>query len=343
MRQTGYLIENLLNKKHYFTSTSSYDRPRWVEANQASVYESADSAERAMKKMIKYGVNSVRLVNLSELSITQPPVDLPPEDEMPEDQLAMDLPPEDIPADDASPEDEMVAQDQVDAPIDSEYRTDITSDEHQEGDEINIDELPPEDAIGQDPMADELSPEENEEITNKSSGFSRGHSVSYKGMKYVVVADDGNGNLQIAQADAPTKIIRVNASELLPVSESATIDSPAVKGEDIAGAPDEKITVPANVKSGLDSVIQKYSDEAKTFTGRDDARASFAMTIADAAAELKELISAGTVESIKQAQIKYSTYMNAITTNFPAEVVKFIASGGRKPTLKDLFDSKRAK
>ena len=79
MRQTGYLIENLLNKKHYFTSTSSYDRPRWVEANQASVYETADSAERAMKKMIKYGVNSVRLVNLSELSITQPPEDLPPD------------------------------------------------------------------------------------------------------------------------------------------------------------------------------------------------------------------------------------------------------------------------
>lgn len=333
MKQTGYLIENLLDKKHYFTSTSSYDRPRWVEAKQASVYESADSAERAMKKMIKYGINSVRLVNLSELSIAQPP----------EDQLAMDLPPEDLPADDVSPEDEMVAQDQVDAPIDSEYRTDIESGEHQEGDEINIDELPLEDEISQDPMADELPPEENEEITNKSSGFSRGHSVSYKGMKYVVVADDGNGNLQVAQSDAPTKIIRVNASELLPVSESATIDSPAVKGEDIVGAPDEKITVPANVKSGLDSVIQKYSDEAKTFTGRDDARASFAMTIADAAAELKELISTGTVESIKQAQIKYSTYMNAITTNFPAEVVKFIASGGRKPTLKDLFDSKRAK
>lgn len=303
MKQTGYLIENLLNKKHYFTSTSSYDRPRWVEANQASVYETADSAERAMKNMIKYGVNSVRLVNLSELAIAQPHMDLPQEDEM-------------------------VAQDQADAPVDSEYRTDIQSDEHQEGDEIDI---------------DELQPEENEEITNKSSGLVRGHSVSYKGVKYVVVGDDGNGTLQVAQADAPTKIIRVNASELLPVSESTTIDSPATKGEDIVGAPDEKISVPANVKSGLDAVIQKYSNEAKTFAGRDDVRASFAMTITDAAAQLKELISIGTVESIKQAQIVYSTYMNAITTNFPAEVIKFITSGGRKPTLRDLFDSKRSK
>lgn len=368
MRQTGYLIENLLNKKHYFTSTSSYDRPRWVEASRASVYESADSAERAMKKMIKYGVNSVRLVNLSELSITQHPEDLPPED---------------IPADDASPEDEMVAQDQVDAPIDSEYRTDIASDEYQEGDEINIDELPS---------------EENEEITNKSSGFSRGHSVSYKGMKYVVVADDGNGNLQIAQSDAPTKIIRVNASELLPVHESEkpvteltddelkrliriktknglahnlsksamdrlsaakaeqarrrasvkesadVVSEPASSNDvDVSGDPETKVSVPAEAKNGLSAIIQKYTDEAEKFNGRDDARASFAMTVAAAASEIKELLDQGTVEALKQAQIRLSSFMNPITSLFPAETLKFISSGGRKPTLKDLFDSKRAK
>ena len=41
MKQTGYIIENLLDKSKYFTSTSSYDRPQWVKKEQASVYETA--------------------------------------------------------------------------------------------------------------------------------------------------------------------------------------------------------------------------------------------------------------------------------------------------------------
>ena len=383
MRQTGYLIENLLNKKHYFTSTSSYDRPRWVEANQASVYETADSAERAMKKMIKYGVNSVRMVNLAEFA---PPVrnrhpeDLPIGKELPPvDDAQMELPPEDgqeLPpiGDDVAPEDEMVAGHQEEVCPECGHEP-CTCDmgEHQPGDEIDVDSL-------------DLPPEENEEIVNRTTAVQPGHTVSYKGQEFVVVADAGNGTVQIAQPANPKKVTNVHVNELLPVHESekavsdlsddelkrliniktknglahdlsksaaqrlrdaqaeqARRKSAVKESTDVADDCCTKIEVPSAAKSELAAVISKYEKEAKEYDGRDDARASFAMMVVSAASEIAELLSTGTVESVKQAQVRFSSFMSPITALFPASTIKFINSGGRKPTLKDFFNDKRAK
>lgn len=384
MRQTGYLIENLLNKKHYFTSTSSYDRPRWVEANQASVYETADSAERAMKKMIKYGVNSVRMVNLAEFA---PPVrnrhpeDLPIGKELPPvDNAQMELPPEDgqeLPpiGDDVAPEDEMVAGHQEEVCPECGHEP-CTCDmgEHQPGDEIDVDSL-------------DLPPEENEEIVNRTTAVQPGHTVSYKGQEFVVVADAGNGTVQIAQPADPKKVTNVHVNELLPVHEAVrpkrqsghqkevaaankryqeeldkqraeyeakhgetyhygaakVVKLPVKESADVADDCCTKIEVPSAAKSELTAVISKYEKEAKDYDGRDDARASFAMTVVGAASEIAELLSTGTVESVKQAQVRFSSFMSPITALFPASTIKFINSGGRKPTLKDFFNDKRAK
>lgn len=330
MKQTGYIIENLLDKTKYFTSTSSYDRPAWVKKEQASVYETADSAERAMKKMIKYGVNSIRMVNLVELAPpmrNRHPEDLPVGQELPPTDIApTDLPPEvgqELPPVDAeaAPEDEMVAghQEEVCPECGHEPCT-CEAGEHQLGDEIDVDAL-------------DLPPEENEEIVNRTSSLQPGHTVSYKGQEFVVVADAGNGTMQIAQPNDPKKVTSVHVNELLPVHESA----------DVADDCCTKIEVPSAAKSELSAVITKYEKEAKDYDGRDDARASFAMTVVSAASEIAELLSTGTVESVKQAQVRFSTFMSPITALFPASTIKFINSGGRKPTLKDFFNDKRAK
>ena len=383
MKQTGYIIENLLDKTKYFTSTSSYDRPTWVKKEQASIYETADSAERAMKKMIKYGVNSIRMVNLAEFA---PPVrnrhpeDLPIGKELPPvDNAQMELPPEDgqeLPpmGDDVAPEDEMVAGHQEEVCPECGHEP-CTCDmgEHQPGDEIDVDSL-------------DLPPEENEEIVNRTTAVQPGHTVSYKGQEFVVVADAGNGTVQIAQPANPKKVTNVHVNELLPVHESekavsdlsddelkrliniktknglahdlsksaaqrlrdaqaeqARRKSAVKESTDVADDCCTKIEVPSAAKSELAAVISKYEKEAKEYDGRDDARASFAMMVVSAASEIAELLSTGTVESVKQAQVRFSSFMSPITALFPASTIKFINSGGRKPTLKDFFNDKRAK
>lgn len=383
MKQTGYIIENLLDKTKYFTSTSSYDRPAWVKKEHASVYETADSAERAMKKMIKYGVNSIRMVNLVELAPpprNRHPEDLPVGQELPPADVApTDLPPEagqDLPPVDGevAPEDEMVAghQEEVCPECGHEPCT-CEGGEHQPGEEIDVDSL-------------DLPPEENEEIVNRTSALQPGHTVSYKGQEFVVVGDAGNGTMQIAQTNDPKKVTSVHVNELLPVHESekavsdlsddelkrliniktknglahdlsksaaqrlrdaqaeqARRKSAVKESTDVADDCCTKIEVPSAAKSELAAVISKYEKEAKDYDGRDDARASFAMTVVGAASEIAELLSTGTVESVKQAQVRFSSFMSPITALFPASTIKFINSGGRKPTLKDFFNDKRAK
>lgn len=104
---------------------------------------------------------------------------------------------------------------------------------------------------------------------------------------------------------------------------------------------DVKVKVPSDVKAELARVIAEFTKTAEEQNGRDDARSSFAMTCAGAMQELADLINQGTIAGIKQAQIKLTTYMNPITSNIPSVVLKFIHMGGRKPSLKDLFDDKR--
>lgn len=126
--------------------------------------------------------------------------------------------------------------------------------------------------------------------------------------------------------------------EKIKYSNTAQTDAPYDQGGD---ADDVKVSVPADVKSALKSAIDEFAKTADEQNGRDDARASFCMTTADAMRDLEALLDQGTVAGMKQAQIKLSTMMNPITSNIPAVVLKFIHMGGRKATLKDLFDNKR--
>jgi len=104
---------------------------------------------------------------------------------------------------------------------------------------------------------------------------------------------------------------------------------------------DEKVKIPGNVMSALKASIDTFRKAADYNNTRDDAQASFCMTVAGAMEELHDHLSQGTVAGMKQAQIKMSSWMNPITTNIPEVVRLFVVNGGRQPTLKDMFDFKR--
>jgi len=96
--------------------------------------------------------------------------------------------------------------------------------------------------------------------------------------------------------------------------------------------------VPTNVMSAINASIDLYNKAADFNDTRDDTEASMALTIVNALETIKDCLSQGTYEGLKQAQIKITTFMNPITSNFPPEVLDFLYKSGRQPmNLKDVF------
>ena len=127
-----------------------------------------------------------------------------------------------------------------------------------------------------------------------------------------------------------------------PRMESASIiKDPAQKVDDNTSfVSDGTVRVPSNVISELKAKITELEKEAE-FNKGDDARASFCLTATGAMKEVLDLLQKGTSDSVKMANVRMSSFMNPITSKIPASVVKFVYSGGTKPSLKDLFNSKR--
>lgn len=124
----------------------------------------------------------------------------------------------------------------------------------------------------------------------------------------------------------------------IPVIKFKNSDTEA-KVQPTPAAKEETISVPANVMSELRAAITEWKKQAGLTNSRDDDRATFALTVVAAYEELADLLSTG---EYKMAQVKMTSWMSPITNHLPTSVIKFIASGGKKPSLKDLFDSKRA-
>lgn len=103
---------------------------------------------------------------------------------------------------------------------------------------------------------------------------------------------------------------------------------------------DEKVKLPADVEKSLKQAIVSFKSEAEALNHKDDTRASFCFTVADAFQALLDDLKKETVEGIKQAQIRYGSWMNAITMHLPDNVKKYIYYGGRKPSLKDMFNER---
>jgi len=357
------LIVNTLDKTKFFTSTSSYDYPRWVDLAEATKYVAPELADTAMKKLIHNGNYNVKLISLQEAMLEEAMSFEMPDD--PDDQANPDN--VDV-AIDGQEDDSMVASDQEQVCPDCEHEpctcevSDEGSDEigDEGSDEIDDDESDfsingrsgNELDAPERPIRRESAECENEERTNSPAPFSKGQQVKYKGKEHTVLNDSGIGVVVISDNSDPKIKQRVIHKDITPITEDEdtvanivtriTYANPSSNNNqfDQGGDPDDaKVAVPANVKAALDDVISMFDKATKN--GTNDADTSFELTVASALSSLKDALNMGTVLGVKKAQIALGTMMSPITQHIPAVVLKFIHMGGAKPTLKDLFDDKR--
>jgi hypothetical protein len=230
----------------------------------------------------------------------------------------------------------------------------------------------PEDAMGEEPRLDDeerrFHPEEEESAVSRAR-FLRGQKVTYRGAKFSVLSDDGTGTAVIAPHGDDSHSIRVDNTRLVGESEVKMPAKPAADGKPsdtktpatkvdkvkfkqpaMTDAPvdfggdnhDVKVKVPTEVMSELKAKIAEFDKEAEFSNTRDDAKASFLLTAVEAMKTLQAYLELGTVAGVKKAQISMTSMMSPIVNHIPPSVIKFISHGGKKPTLKNLFDAKRS-
>lgn len=350
MKKTGYVIAKNKGLNEFFTSSSAYDRPRWVAIAEATTYPTAELADLASKKLYKssgaYEARVVPVQNLSEargrdMSFAEQPYDdSDPEGVMPDGEVGgvgdeMD----------ASGEDKMVAKDQGSDPsIDPEADDEIgLADEEHPDDAEDVGDI--EDMVDQQLGDDEMVDDEGMPLDDGTVGMP-GEDDEIEGAPELgfddAPSDDHAFNPETARRRGMTESVDT-AKQVKPTPVIKYKDaSPAIDATPtVDQAHEDKIKVPANVKSELKAAIAEFEKAAKFANTRDDAKAQFCMTVVEAFKELLDYLDIGTVESMKLAQVHMMSWMNPITNHLPVAVQKFVMMGGRKPTLKDLFDSKR--
>lgn len=337
MNNEGYVIARNRARKEFFTSSSAYDRPVWTPVAEATVYLTAEMAQAAAVKLAKRGAYESRIVSLKEAMTlddikaasaagdTAPgmSIDLPADPALASgagDELEVDVRP------DGEGGMEMVAQDQGDA-CDACMHCPGTCDPDDDGVDELVDaqingEMP---APGDDMVGDEdpLAPPVRMESATMPA-------------KPPLDAAPSENKTTAANLPAVPKIEYKDPAHKFDQPDTDLTTSGALPH-------DEKVKVPAEVMSELRSTIGDFQKCADLTNGRDDARGSFCMTVVAAFEELEDLLKVGTVEAVKMAQVKVTSWMNPITSHLPVSVQKFIHNGGRKPTLKDLFDAKRGR
>jgi hypothetical protein len=338
----GYVIAKNSLAKEFFISSSAYDRPTWTPVNEATVYPTAELADAASKKLYRNGSYSAKIVSLQELNLSFEPID---KSEPSEDELSPAEGDEDV-----KPEDEMTADNQLELCPDCEHEP-CTCEDGEDGEDGDLDAN--EEDLSDDEFASTMAdldlgadddvnggPDENEQEADPRFDTRR--------MGMAQMSPMGSPRITRESATMPTRPTG-DAQPSPTNTPSQKVDQlkfkdPANLGKDEqepAGEHETRVKVPAEVLTDLNAAIAEYDREAENFKNSDDARASFAMTAADAMKTLRDHLKTGTVQSIKLANVHLSSLMSPIATNIPASVVKFVYSGGAKPSLKDLFNAKR--
>lgn len=358
MNKAGYVIAKNKGLTEFFTSSSAYDRPRWVSLSEATTYPTAELAERASTKLYKSSSSyAARVVSVSQLQeargrdmsyAEQPYDDSDPSGIMPDGATGDEGMDVDVsmadgkgemtaskqgndPSIDPEADDEMGLAD-MDRPDDEEDTADIENMVDRDLGDEDLDDstvgMPGEDEDIEglpDAGFDETEPDFATPPVRESATMPKKPPVDGKPVENSTTANKMKKVPEIDYKDPTNKA-----------------DKPATDLTKATAEPHEdKVKVPANVMKELRDVISEFERAAKFANTRDDAKAEFCMTVVEAFRELEEYLKIGNVESLKLAQVHYTSLMNAISNHLPEAVKKFIMMGGRKPTLKDLFDSKR--
>lgn len=312
MSKTGYLISRNRATELFFTKKSSYDRPQWVPIQEASEFPTAELAERAARKLYGYGAYEARIIHISEA------IDI----EMPDDE--QELPQQaGTPADDNQEGNEtieikMVAQKQGEPEV-----PDFSVDSPENDDEL----------VGDEDVAAGVADDEQDGMNTKKPLVNPLGGMS----ESATMPTRPEGDAQ--PSENKMTVLDVKKPEEIKYKDRATTNADNVS-QVVANSDDEKVNVPADVKSALKTVISTFNKAAEFSNTVDDSKASFCMTVASAFEQLATLLDQGTVGSLKAAQIYVASWMNPITMHLPDTVQKFIYTGGRKSSLKNLFDTK---
>lgn len=346
MNKEGYVIARNRARKEFFTSSSAYDRPVWIPLSEATVYVTAELAQRAAVKLATRGAYESRIVSLAEAltlddlkmaSATGGTVDKGPKLDIDMhngddpltvgagDEMEVDIQP------DGEGGTEMVAQDQGDA-CETCMHCPCTCDPDEDGVDDIVDAQ-----INGEQLPDDVVGDEMDDLGDEMSGLDparpRMESATMPGKP---MADGTPTDNKKIATDLPKPPV-IKYDDAATTEDKPDTDLTTATAQ----AHDEKVKVPAEVISDLKSSIDDFSKCGDLSNGREDAKASFCMTVAAAFGELLDLLQLGTVEGVKMAQVKMTSWMNPITSHLPVSVQKFIYMGGRKPTLKDLFDAKK--
>jgi hypothetical protein len=349
MNKTGYVIARSKNVKEYFTAASSFDKPTWTSLEEATVYYSPERAESAALKLQNYGFYGAKVLPLTEeMEVTFG------KQAGCEDEERTAVPP-------------IFTAGQHVMWKGKSYKVVVPDGK---ADFVGIEVDGKVKMVPQGELQSSTS-SENEERAFSRARFFTGQKVNYQDEIYNVVQDSGTGNVIIIK-DAPNaQPLNVKSAALTLVSEqmqgrerhselvwrgeAPKVDEIQFKDPvgteekpetdlDYSGAypHGNNVKVPQEIKNELKNAIEVFKRCADFNNTRDDTKASFCMTVHAAMTELYDYLEIGTVEAIKMAQIKLSSFMNPITSNIPEKVRDFIYRGGRKPSLKDLFDFKRS-
>ena len=363
MKNAGYVIAKNKALGEFFTSSSAYDRPKWVPITEATVYPTAELADLASKKLYKSsGAYEARMVSVVEargrdMSYQEPA--------FPDDDGSGDMDVDGV----SSEEKQMVANIQGDDPsFDPEADDEMGLADEEDPDDADLEntidvklgnasdaEFEDDGTVG---MAGEEDPVDapdvgfDEDEDDESDYYVRGGEPN----RYEALPHPSEYQTRIGESTTMPKKpaldakpsenkTTANTMKATPVIDykdpSRKADKPDTDLTKSGAEPHEdSVKVPASIKSELKAVIAEFDKTAKFANTRNDTKASFCMTVVEAFQELLDYLNVGTVESIKLAQIHMAGLMNPISSHLPPTVVKFILAGGRKPSLKDLFDSK---
>ena len=97
---------------------------------------------------------------------------------------------------------------------------------------------------------------------------------------------------------------------------------------------EEKMTIPAGIKSQLKAEIDQARKEAKLLDTSNRDAANFYNDLATAFEDLYNKLSSGTVYDFKQAQVFAQTFMGPMLHKLPNDVWKFLSNGGQARSLK---------
>jgi hypothetical protein len=347
MNRKGFAIAQNRDTTGFFTSSSSYDQPKWTPLKEATVFPTAELAQRALSKLLTYGAYSARIVEATAMEFGFPD-EGPNKDQAPivktdgkisdaemEAGGLSDDPEEDLNLDD----DEIETEDDFGEFDDREGTDEFGTDEQALGadDEFGTEEEPELDEFG-NPIEQEeneqafMSPVESKLMGMKSpngNGPMR-ESATMPGKPQSDAAPSENKNTVVDQKKVP--VIKFTQDNRVENDTDFTQDIDSLHKE---------FKTPKNVMRAIKASIDLYNDAAEFNNGRDDAQASLALTVADALGMIHDYLALNTHEGLKQAQIKITTLMNPITTNFPPEVIDFLYKSGRQPaSLKNIFYDK---